>query len=126
MTINLSKILINLGFILIGALCALILVLYFYGGLLKYQDIDNVFKTTSQNQYESNSYNCVNFSQDAVSQLQKEGISSNVIVVEDPDGNGTHAVVSIWFDPQTNNFVSKTEYLGDYQALKILYDWVGQ
>lgn len=125
MTINFNRLIIYLGLILTGGLIVLFLVLYFYGDLLKYQNLDMVLKTTSQNQYNS-SYNCVNFSQDAVEKLQQEGISSNVIVIENPSGDGTHAVISVWFDPQTNSFVPQTEYLGDYQVLKTLYGWVNR
>lgn len=126
MTIKIYKIIMNLGFILIGAFSALLLCMCYYGELLKYQDINRILKTTSQKQYDSNSYNCVNFSEEAVSKLQQEGVGSNVIVIKNVNSDGTHAVVSVWLDPQTNSFVPKTEYLGDYQALKNIYGWANR
>lgn len=83
----------------------------------KYEKIEKILKETSKRNYDSDKYNCLNFSQDAQKMLKEEGINSNIIILKKPDV--LHAVISIWFDPQSGNFVKENEYVGTYIEGKI-------
>ena len=119
-----SNILNNLLFVLAGIGIASAVFLILFSGLWKYRAIDQVMNETKKSNYDLTAYNCINFSKDAVLKLQSKNINSNIIVIkEDPTKAETHAVIGIWLDPQNGNFITNSEYVGDYTELKSQFGW---
>ena len=58
--------------------------------------------------YDLENYNCVDFSQDLVEELEEIGIKSSIAI----DKDRTHAWVVIWIEATTGDFVLVDEDLG--------------
>ena len=87
-----------------------------YSNLKKYLMLDSIIKDVSQNTYDYDKFDCVNFSKEAQEKLNKAGIKSTIMVVKNPDEKNYHAIVAVWIEPQTNEFASSK-----YNQVKI-YD----
>lgn len=117
---NLSRVL----YLAIGAGIASAVFLILFSGLWKYRALENAIESAGEHKYDIASYNCVDFSQDAQEQLKSENIGSNVVVIQkDINSKTTHAILGVWIDPQTGEFVSDSKYLGDYNELKNQFGW---
>lgn len=106
----------------LGAVVASLLFMIAFSDLWKYRKLDQVLKQTGTKAYHEENYNCVDFTTEAKSKLSEKNIASNIIVVK-KDENSTHALISVWFDPQTGEFAEKSDYLGDYNELKNKFGW---
>jgi hypothetical protein len=111
-------------FALLGAGVTFAIVLILFSGLWKYRALDTALKAASKPDYNSSTYNCVDFSKDAVSKLKTNNIESNIVVIkQDPNSPKTHTVIGVWIDPQNGQFVSGAEYMGEYNELKNQFGW---
>jgi hypothetical protein len=113
-------------YVLLGAVIASSFLVFYFHGLFKYFPLEKTLQKASSKQYDYSNYNCVNFSKDAVSMLHNQGIGSNIIVIQKQNSNNTHALISVWFDPQTGKMVSVENYIGEYNELKNKFGWVSQ
>lgn len=121
---NITKILYKLLLILLGAGISTAVFVILFSGLWKYRALDQTLKETIKASYNITEYNCVNFSEDAVTQLRSHNINSNVVVIkQNPTDSKTHAVVGVWIDPQNGKLVSNAEYVGDYTELSNKFGW---
>ena len=108
----------------LGALVTSFIFIFLFSSLWKYRTLDQTIKQASAHQYDSANYNCVDFSNAAVSLLQKKDIEAKTVVVKPDNGASTHAVISVLIDPQTGQFVNNEDsFLGDYNTLKQQYSW---
>ena len=111
-------------FALLGAGVTAAVFLLLFSGLWKYRALDAALKAASKPSYNSSTYNCVDFSKDAVAKLEADNINSNIVVIkQDPNSPKTHTVIGVWIDPQNGQFVSGAEYVGAYNELKSQYGW---
>ena len=124
MKINYLNLIEKTCYILIGSLSAVLVLYLLFGNLLKYQPIENSISGLNDSQYDNINYNCVDFSQEAQANLKNNNINAQTIVIQKPNDTNTHAVISIWLDPQTGQFVSDGTYLGQYSELKTKYGWL--
>jgi hypothetical protein len=86
----------------------------------KYQILEDDMAVISKRTYDREKYNCADFSRDLVALLKNDGILANVAVIKrpnDPDGE-YHAVVGVWFEPQSGEFVAEGRYVGELNELK--------
>lgn len=111
-------------YILIGSLSAVLVLYLLFGNLLKYQPVENSISTLNKSQYDSINYNCVDFSHEAQTNLKNNNVNAQTIVIQKPNEENTHAIISIWLDPQTGQFVSDGTYVGQYSELKTKYGWL--
>ncbi len=120
----LLKVIKNLTIFFLGFFTAIILVLYFFSDLLKYREVEATLLEIQKNKYDPETYNCVNFSQDAVKSLKQKNIESNVVVIKQPGQQTGHAVIGLWIiDPQNGEFINGADYIGDYDQLKKKLGW---
>jgi len=110
-------------YILIGSLLAILVLYSLFGDLLKYQPVENSLNQLKDSQYDNIHYNCVDFSHEAQVNLKNNNINAQTIVIQKPSEADTHAIISIWLDPQTGQFVSDGTYVGQYSELKTKYGW---
>lgn len=121
---NIINILNKISFIILGAVLTAAIFLFLFSGLWKYRALNKAIEDVSRSDYDITTYNCVDFSQDAVTKLKSRNINSNVVVIkQDPNSSETHAVIGIWIDPQNGQLVSNSEYVGDYTNLKTKFGW---
>lgn len=107
----------------LGVLVASFVFIYLFSDLWKYRALDQTIKQASAHEYDVIDYNCVDFSNSAVSLLKNQNIEANTVVIKSADSTGTHAVVSVFIDPQTGQFVTNASYLGNYNDLQNQYGW---
>jgi len=111
-------------FVLLGAGISVAVFLVLFSGLWKYRALDTALKAASKPDYDSATYNCIDFSKDAAKKLEEDNINSNIVVIkQDPNSSKTHTVIGVWIDPQNGQFVSGAEYVGEYTALKNQFGW---
>lgn|GEM_PF-5578455 len=58
-------------------------------------------------------YQCLQFSQDLQKELKNKGIHSSIIIVKQLDN--LHAVVGVWFEPQTGEYADETDSVRIYK-----------
>ncbi len=96
---------------LIGVVVTSLVCVYLFHGLYKYRSLEDALEEVSQHPYDEFTYNCVNFSQDAVKQLQENNISSSIIIGYKEGETFNHAFIGVWIDPQTTEFVTEYNYI---------------
>lgn len=95
---------------LIGSIITSMIFVHFYYGLYKYRPLEDTLEQISQHSYTDN-YDCTNFSEDAVKQLQENNISSSIIIGYKEGETFNHAFIGVWIDPQTTEFVTEYNYI---------------
>jgi len=81
----------------------------------KYIDLELPLIFTSFNEY-TEDYRCLDFSKDLQAELEGQGIMSSII--SGYNGEGKHAWVAVWFEPQTGEIIRVDD---DYTAIKLKY-----
>lgn len=89
-----------------------------YGAFIQ---LDEILKETSSLQYDRETYNCVDFSQNLQAKLADLNIKSNLVVGK--AGNNPHMWVALWVEPTTGKFVQVNE---DYLEIKEIDDYIAQ